>query len=356
MFSLREMAAPSKEFLHQAALCIALSLVPGAGAQQPAEAHAYVLDAQVSGTLRIWGHGNPHAQYMGDLLRAWEEGFRKVQPQVRFENGMTGNASAIGGLFTGAADISFMDREIWATELDAFQQGTGHNPYSVAVATGSLARPNHAPALVIFVNRDNPLTRITLAQLDAIFGADHRRSQGTVRTWGQLGLKGEWAAQRIHPYGYGILRRQSQYFEHEVLMGSQKWNCDLREFSTLRKKDGSILPAPQQILAALAKDRYGIAFATLEFDEPGVKSLAIAQKDGDAPVAPTQASVASRAYPLAQTLYAYIDRAPGKELDPSVKEFLAYVLSSQGQQILKQLHGYLPLTDAMVKQQREKLQ
>lgn len=337
------------------ALAVSVACVPVALAQTP-EARQGPSNPQLTGMVRIWGHGNRYHPYMDDLVNAWEKGFREQYPAVRFENGMTGNASAIGGLFTGAADIAFMDREIWATELDAFQQGAGHDPFSIAVATGSLAEPNHAPALAIFVSRENPIASITLAQLDAIFGADHRRSANNIRTWGQLGLTGRWATEPIHPYAYGILRRQSQYWEHQVMKGSQKWNCDLREVGNRTRENTSGRQASRQIQDALAGDSDGIAFATLEYRNPRLKALPIAAEPQSAPIAATKATVEARDYPLVQTLYAYANRNPGKPLDPAVDAFLKFIVSAKGQEILLQQHGYLPLPAVSRDQQLEKLQ
>ena len=257
---------------------------------------------------------------------------------------MTGNASALGGLFTGAADMAFMDRGVWATEHDAFQQGTGHDPFSVAVATGSLDVPHHAPALIIFVNRKNPLGNLSMAQLDGVFDADRRRGAAAIRTWGDLGLTGEWKRRPIHPYGYEILRRQSQHFEHLVMLGGQKWNCDLRE---VRGSGGAASAAIQQ---QVASDPDAIAFATLEARNPGVKALAI---DG---IAPSEATIASRQYALVQDLYIYLNRRPGEPIQPMLREFILYILSPQGRGVLEREHGYLPLPDQMAAQQREKLQ
>lgn len=310
----------------------------------------------LTGTVRIWGHGNRIHPYMADLVNAWEEAFRREHPQVHFENGMTGNASAIGGLFTGAADISFMDREIWATENDAFQQGAGHNPFSVAVASGSLDGANHAPALVVFVPKDNPITGVTLAQLDGIFGADHRRGTENLRTWGQLGLTGIWSNRPIHPYGYGILRRESQHWEQAVLVGSQKWNCAYREVGNRSRSADSGVAASRAIQRAVADDPDGIGFATLEDHDPRLKALGLAADSGGTPMPPTARTVAARTYPLVQTLFAYADRTPGRPLAPNVAAFLQFVLSPQGQQILERTQGYLPLPAGFIQQQLEKLQ
>jgi phosphate transport system substrate-binding protein len=51
----------------------------------------------------------------------------------------------------------------------------------------------------------------------------------------------------------------------------------------------------------------------------------------------------------------YINRAPGKPIDPKVREFLSYILSREGQEAIGHEGDYLPLTVELVKQQREML-
>ncbi|WP_263366274.1 PstS family phosphate ABC transporter substrate-binding protein [Edaphobacter bradus] len=310
----------------------------------------------VSGVIRVWGHGNRSNHYLGALLRSLDAGFRKYQPSASLEDGMLGNASAIGGLYTGAADVALIDRRVMAIELDGYQQVFGYDPLEISVATGNLKVPNHSPALVIFVNKNNPLRQISLAQLDAIFGADHRRSDHNLREWGGLGLTGMWASRRITPYGFGIARAQSQTFERLVMKGSQKWNCDLHEFSDIRDEPKRTKRAGQAILDALAKDPGGIAFSTFEFRNSNVRAIPVSVEPNGRPVMPTEATLQSRAYPLTQTISVFVNRPPGKPLDPRVREFLSFVLSREGQRIIQEDGGYLPLTSDVVTQERRKIQ
>ena len=46
-------------------------------------------------------------------------------------------------------------------------------------------------------------------------------------------------------------------------------------------------------------------------------------------------------YPLSRFLYIYINKAPGKPLDPLVKEYLKLILSKEGQEVVVK-DGYLP--------------
>ena len=117
----------------------------------------------VSGAIRIWGHGayDKSQDFIETLVLAWEQGFRKLQPQVSFENHLNGTAAAIGALYTGAGDLALMGREIWPPESAAFQEVFGYPPTGVNVITGSFNVRNRGYAIVIFVHKDNPLTGLT---------------------------------------------------------------------------------------------------------------------------------------------------------------------------------------------------
>lgn len=321
---------------------------------KPAEAlPSYSPSQHASGLIRIWGHGGRGKDFDGALLNSWEAEFRKYQPGVHFENHLQGNASAIGALYTGAADLALMAREIWPTEIDGFEQVLGHKPASVAIMTGSVDVRNHDFALVIFVHKDNPLTRLTLAQLDGVFGADHRRGAKNIRTWGELGLDGEWKDKPIHPYGYELRRDFSFFFEQAALEGSKKWNCDLKEIAD-QHTGGSVIDAGQRILDALAKDRYGIAISSLAYTNPIAKALLLG--DGQDYYAASRETVMQRQYPLTRTPFLFFDRKPGQPLDPKIKEFIRYILSRQGQAQVARENRYLPLLPEFAEQGRGALE
>src|SRR5262249_829059 len=158
----------------------------------------------VSGAIRVWGHGSPATDFMGALVRSWEQGFRRYQPAVEFDNRLYGTASAIGALYAEQGDIAILGREIRPFEMSAFERVKGYAPLGVDIATGSLNVRNFDFALVVFVNRDNPRTRLTMAQLAAIFGCEPGPRANTVRTWDGVGLAGEWTGRAIRTYGSRI--------------------------------------------------------------------------------------------------------------------------------------------------------
>ena len=324
--------------LASAALQAAAAPFPEYRPQQPVE-----------GLVRTWGHGSRTADYVGGLVKDWETGFRRHHPGVRFETTLRGDSTAIGGLYTGAADIALMERAPIAIELDAYQPIFRHDPFEVTVATGSVDVRGHNPALVVFVHRDNPLARLTLAELDAILGADQRRGAQPIRRWGELGLRGAWARQPITVFVPAIASDQSQYLEKAVMGGSQKWTARLREFVPARTEAG------QQILDALARDRYAIGVSTLVYRNPRVKPLALAATAGGPYHAATRETVAARTYPLTRTVSMFINRAPGQPVDPAVGAYLRYILSAEGQAAIARDGKYFPLSPDRAQQEWSKL-
>ena len=344
-------------------LCIAATAigVAPATAQDSSALPDYRPEKKVSGVIRSWG--NPH---MGGLLKNWQAGFKKFHPEIAFDDFLKGSASATYGFAENVAELGLMGRQIYTFEYYGVYRRSLMLPVEIEVATGSVAVPHKSFALAVFVHRDNPLAQLTLRQLDGIFGAARtggwqgmvwareaaRTAQGNVRTWGQLGLTGEWADKPINPYGPpGLHAGGIGFFQSRVMGGSDIWAEGLAE-SEDRKA----------MIAALGKDRYGIAYTGLCYATPQVKPLALAEKDGGPFVPLTRASVASRAYPLARPVYIYFaPDTPGGEpadpkVDPKVREFLRYILSRQGQADVVREGDYLPLTPALAREQLQKLE
>ena len=222
--------------------------------------------------------------------------------------------------------------------------------------TGSLDVRNFDYAQQFFVHKDNPLTQVTLAQLDAIFGAEHRRGDRNIRTWGELGLRGGWAKKTITPYGWAIDDSFGEFLQGALLAGSHRWNCALVEHVHIERPDGTIYDHGQQILDKLAKDRYGIAVSNIRYADPNVKPLALAVRPEGPYYQASKETLIARQYPLARTIPAVIDRPPGMPIEPKVRELLRYVLSREGQEVVNQDGRYLPLSTDLAVLQRNKLQ
>jgi len=306
-------------------------------------------DEPLSGLIRTWGHGRRDRDILGSLVRAWQQGFARLNPGVRFETTLRGDATAIGGLYTGAADLALMERPPLAIELDGYQPIFGGAPFEVMIATGSLDVDDHAFAPVVLVHRDNPVEQLTLAQLDAAFGADRRRGGTPARRWKDLGLGGAWADEPIRLYAPDLDGDVAQFFERTVMSGSQKWASPLSEFHGAQ--------AEAQLATALAKDRFGLGIAGLQHARGrSVKALALATQSDGPFFAASRETVKLRQYPLARSVSIYLNRKPGTPLAPTLKAYLSYLLGPAGQDAIRRDGRYLPLTPELARRELEKLQ
>ena len=310
---------------------------------------------KISGPIRLWGHGSFKRDFMGKLVRRWAAEFARHHPGVKIENKMYGTASAIGALATGAGEIALLGEEISPAAAAMFRRAKGYAPTEIQIATGSLDVNFFDYAHMVFVHRDNPLPGLTLVQLDGIFGAEHRRGPRNFRSWGDLGLTGAWAENRIQPYSWRVDEDFALFFRERVLADSHRWNVDLKEHVHLARPDGTQYDHGQQILDALARDPFGIAISNVRYATPGVRALPLAWREGGPFVAPTKASLIAQTYPLVRIIPAFVDRGPGQPVAPHVREFLRFMLSREGQQALIQETSYLPLGERAIGLQGEKL-
>jgi phosphate transport system substrate-binding protein len=311
---------------------------------------AYQPKAQVAGTIRTWGH-----VFVKDAMKNWEDGFRKYHPDAKFEDNLVSSAAAIGALYAGAAEIGFIGREVRPMEMAGYKRVMKRPPFGLRVMTGSYAHADKLIALGIFVHRDNPLARLSYSQLDAIFGGENLRAGKRIRTWAELGIRSDWAKRPIQVYTGVLDAAPGFFFSQEVMKGSLLWNGDLRYFDELPVTGAKDIEAGQRIVDALANDKYGIALSGAGFRNPKVKLVAIGIEEGGQFVEPTPENVANRTYPFTRSVWLYVNREPGKKLDPKVGEFLRFVLSREGQALVKLDGDYFPLTADVAREEMAKL-
>lgn len=323
--------------------------------------------APMKGTIRQWG-----SNYLKDSpLQGWlEEAFRKYHPEVRFENNLQSTFIAMAGLYTKQADLAPMGRRPTWDELQAYQRVFATAPAEIVMATGSYDVSGWTYALVPFVHADNPLKTLTIQQLDGIFGAQReggwngnnwdpsaaRGPEKNLRTWGQLGLTGEWADKPIRVHAYNLNFHFPRDFAEKVLHGGYKWNETLIEYSNKVREGGGdfgrLWTAGEQMMDVLGSDRYGITYTSMLFrDKPNVKTVPLAVSATGPFVMPTLETVQSRSYPLAREVYFYANRAVGKRIDPLVAEYLRFVVSREGQALVMKDGKYLPLTAELAREQ-----
>jgi len=325
---------------------------------------------KLSGTIRIWGSNYIVDGFLGGY---WEAAFRKYHPDVKFDYQMKTTLSAVPSLVFGVSDLG-IGRKVTFAEQELFERYKDRAPVEIELATGSYDVPGWQPGYGIVVHKDNPLARLTMKQLDGIFGAERlggwegtswrpnwaRGPEENIRSWGQLGLGGEWKDKPINVYGLNLRYHQATEISDLVLKASDKWNERLRIYANFVSASGKL---ERGLNADLAKDRYGISYIAAPTTNLGgralpasLKVLAIAARDGGPYVPYTLETLRDRSYPLYSRIYAYTDRAPGQPIDPKVLEFLRFVDSQEGQAEIMRDGKYLPLTAEVAKAQLKKLE
>lgn len=322
---------------------------------------------QLEGTIRQWG-----SNYLADshLAEYLEAGFRKHHPKVVFENNLVSTFVGMASLYMDRADIAAMGRKASWEETQAFQRLTNSQPFEIAMATGSLDVAGWTFALVPVVHKDNPLKNITLEQLDGIFGAQRdggwqgnrwdvtqaRGPEKNIRTWGQLGLTGEWADKPIRVYAYNTNYHFPRDFADKVMGGGYKWNEQFREFSNAADlTTGKLVSAGDLLIRALSEDKYAITYTGSRYLTPSVKPLAVAKNAQGPWLHATLDTVQARTYPMTREVYYYAVQKPGEALNPLVEEYLRYVVSREGQEAVQRDAKYLPMTAEFAREQLLKL-
>ena len=327
---------------------------------------AYQPEQRVHGVIRIWGND------VINLVKAWETEFKlqKFNYEARFQDYLLTTPMAFAGLASGEADIGYMGHSWWRSDYKGFEAMFGYEPLEIKYANGSYDEPHGStPAPVFFVHPDNPLAGLTLDQIDGIYGAERtggwkgtkwttdaaRGPEKNIRTWGQLGLTGEWADKPINVYGLdSVLSNWSDLIHKVAFKGGTKWNPAIKEVV----RGGVETPVDVKLVQAVQNDRYGISFIMMKAvndAKGGVRVLPLAAKAGGPYVLPGAQSFHENTYPLNNGVYLYVNRPPGRPLSPRIKEFLRYVLSREGQEQVVKDKTWIPLNAVQVAAELEKL-
>jgi phosphate transport system substrate-binding protein len=275
---------------------------------------------------------------MDGLMQAWTAGFNARQPEVTARVTVRAKFSAdfVDPLARGEVKVAAFAREWFPAELARFTALAGGPPVLVPVATGSRATKGGTHAVVIFVHGKNPLARLGLDQLREIFAAG-----GRITTWGQLGLKGEWADRKISLHGMKVRRETGNppgivnFLETRLLAG-RTWRDGVHEYTDEPGGAQSL----EQIVRAVAADEGAIGYSGFAYAVPGVKTLALGETDAGPFFAGTEAEVARRQYPLTRAIYLATGPAP----DAATRAFLNHVLGPAGQgAVAADAQGFFPL-------------
>ena len=271
----------------------------------------------VSGNLKSVG-----SDTMNNEMTLWAEGFYRLYPNVKIEIEGKGSSTAPTALIAGTSQFGPMSREMKAKEVDDFEKKFGYKPTGL---------PTSVDMLAVYVHKDNPLASMSLSQVDAVFSKTRKAGfEKDVKTWGDLGLTGEWANKPISMYGRNSASGTYGFFKEIVLK-----NGDFKD--SVKEQPGS-----SSVVQGVASDLYGIGYSGIGYKTADVKAIALSEKVGGKAVPADHENAYSGDYPLSRFLWLYVNHKPGSEIDPLRREFIRYIFSMEGQKdVVKD--GYYPV-------------
>ncbi len=270
------------------------------------------------------------------LVTAWVAAFRKYQPGFHLEivHPLAGSLGALE-LIKGNLDLVFVSRELKPSDISGFRDRFGYDPLSVPVSGGSWRHFGFLDALAIMANPANPVRQLSFAQLDAAFSKTRWRGGQPIMTWGDLGVTGEWASHRVHLYGIKPWNGFEEFVRQRIL--STPGHRGEWDDAAIHYDDTFFA-----IARRVAADPDGLGYTGLSAIDSEVKILPVAVDNGPA-LSPSYENVASAAYPLSRLVYLNTNARSGAAVDPALREFLRFVLSREGQAVVRDQGIYLPL-------------
>lgn len=312
----------------------AVGVLAGSGLQ----AQAPVVDARYQAYTKVSGvSGNASSigsDTMNNLMTLWLESFKKHYPNVAIQIEGKGSSTAPPALIEGTAQFGPMSRAMKSGEIDQFEAKFGYKPTGLRTSLDALA---------VFVNKDNPVPGLTLQQVDAIFSKTRKSGAAEkIGAWGQVGLKGDWAAAKVSLYGRNSASGTYGFFkDHALAKGDFK--------DEVKEQPGSA-----SVVQGVTSDRFAIGYSGIGYVTSGVRAVPLAAREGEPFKEASLQNVLAGNYPLGRYLYLYVNMAPGKPLDPLVREFCKFVFSKEGQEIVIK-DGYLPVPFEVAQQELAKL-
>ena len=281
----------------------------------------------VSGNLNSIG-----SDTLNNLMALWSESFSRIYPNVKVQIEGKGSSTAPPALIEGTSQLAPMSRQMKSKEVDKFEKEFGYKPTAIGTSIDALA---------VFTHKDSPVKGLNLKQVDAIFSSTLKRGGQDISTWGKAGLDGAWKNRAISLYGRNSASGTYGFFKKVALKkGSYK--------TTVKEQPGS-----SAVVNSIANDITGVGYSGIGYKTSGVRALPLAKKGADYKE-PTAANCVNGSYPLARVLFIYINKKPGQKLDKTTTEFLKFILSKEGQEIVVK-DGYYPLPAAAAAKFRKTL-
>ncbi|OUS06509.1 phosphate-binding protein [Gammaproteobacteria bacterium 42_54_T18] len=282
----------------------------------------YVKTTGISGNLSSIG-----SDTLANLMTFWAEEFKKQYPNVAIQIQAAGSSTAPPALTEGTSNFGPMSRKMKDKELEAFEKKHGYKPTAVPVAIDALA---------VYVNKDNPVKGMSIADVDAVFSSTRQcGADESIESWGGLGLSGAWTGRDIQMFGRNSVSGTYGYFKKKGL-------CKGDFKNSVNEQPGSA-----SVVQSVATSINGIGYSGIGYMTSSVRSVPLTKKTGGEFVSASPESALNGSYPLARALYVYVNKAPNKAIAPLEREFVKMVLSKVGQEIVVK-DGYIPVPAKLV--------
>jgi phosphate transport system substrate-binding protein len=305
-----------------AALLATVSFGVAQAAEPDPRFKEYTPTSGVSGKLKSVG-----SDTLNNLMTLWAEDFKKLYPGVTIEIEGKGSSTAPPALTQGTAQFGPMSRPMRPAEEDAFVSKWGYKPTQVRVAVDALA---------VFVNKDNPIKCLSLAQVEQVFAVG-----GGATTWDTLGLTGDFAGKPISMFGRNSASGTYGFFK-EVALANKDYKPTVKE-----------QPGSSAVVQGVAADKFAIGYSGIGYKTADVRAIELSGRDGQCHEPSQEKSYQSK-YPISRFLFMYVNRNPSQPMTPVMGEFLKYVLSKSGQSATNK-DGYYPLPYIFAQEEKGKL-
>lgn len=256
---------------------------------------------------------------MVNLSQKWAEEYMKLHPDVTIQVTGGGSGTGIASLLNKTTELANASRELKPSEIeDAKAKGITPVTYNVAL-----------DGISIIVNPQNKINVLTLKQLSDIFA-------GNITNWKQLG----GADMPITLYGRENSSGTYEFFKDHVL--GKDANGRQVDYSPSTQ----VLQGTAALGEAVARDVKGIGYGGVGYfaERNDVKILHVKKDENSPAYLPVDNKkvnyelIWSGDYPISRYLYCITNgEATGK-----LKEFVDYITSPQGQEIVKTME-YIPL-------------
>jgi phosphate transport system substrate-binding protein len=265
----------------------------------------------IFGTLNIKGSHN-----VARLIRQWIPSFQKIYPNVKSNMDFKNSTQGINALINYNANMAVTSREIDQKEINRFKYSRGYSPTEIKISMNALA---------IYVNRQNTINGITLAQIDAIFSTSLNRGyKNKIDNWKDITN----IDNKINIYLYDKNSTTYRYFLKEIMRDG-----------TFNKKNlisGNFMGFLEAI-DKVAQDKNGISFGSvgnMVKKNHKVKALSISKKENFPLYKPNNKNIKTRRYPLTRFFYIYLDIPPDRKIPKVIYEFCKYIFSVDGQKVV----------------------